>query len=321
MISSPVRVGVIGAGNMGSNHIRVYQELPQANLVGVVEPDECRAIEIEDEHSIPVYEKPGELVDVDAVSVAAPNDDHLLIAEKCIENGTDLLIEKPLATTVEDAQAIADLCRHEDIVLQVGHVERFNPVVRTLKAIIDEQEIIAIEARRLGPYDNHLNEVNVVFDLMIHDLDIIMEIVSDPVECIAAIGNSHFSDNYDYVDAQMSFSNGILASLTASHVTNRKIRQLAVTTEDAYIPLDYQKQEISVQRVGRELTTSLGRSQGGYRTESVIETPFVPTREPLKEELEHFLDCVINRSEPAVPVSDGIRAVELAEKILKQTDA
>jgi len=320
MTDDPVRVAVVGAGNMGTNHVRVYQELSDARLAGVVEPDADRARTVESEYGVSVYDAVDDLPEVDAASIAVPNEHHVTVARECIDDEIDVLVEKPLAMTVSDAEEIVEYAASAGAVLQVGHIERFNPVYRTLTEVLENQKIIAIEARRLGPFGDHLSEVNVIFDLMLHDVDIVNLLAASSIKEICAVGNHHYSDTHDYVNAQLQFDDGVVASLTASHVTNSKIRQLTVTTESAFITVDYQKQDISVQRVGKEVTTNLGQSQGGYRTENVVETPFVPTREPLKIELEHFLVCVTEGTTPMVSGADGRRAVELTTDILDSID-
>lgn len=314
----PVPVAVVGAGNMGMNHVRVYDELPAAELVGVVEPDPDQSQTIIDEYRVPVVDKIADLDGARAATVAVPNQFHQKVAEMCINNGMDILVEKPLATTVEEAEAIVDAAEEAGVVLQVGHIERFNPAVEVLDEILKNEEIIALETHRLGPFNEHLSDESVVFDLMIHDIDIIECIVDSQVKHVDAIGVNSRSKKVDHSIANLKFEDGTIATTTASQVTQKRVRTLTVTTQNAYIELDYQDQHIVVHRRGLgQQTTVEGRT--GYRTESISETPFVQTREPLKNELEHFLNRVQDRDIPRVSGKDGIKSVERAIEVIQQS--
>jgi predicted dehydrogenase len=315
MSEEPVPVAVVGAGNMGSNHIRVYDQLPGADLVEVVEPDAERAATVRDEYDVRIVDSVAELRSARAATVAVPNVLHREVARECAERGLDILVEKPLAMTLADARSIVEVAEANDVVLQTGHIERFNPAIRTLSTILDDEDVIAIEAHRLGPFNEHLTEESVVFDLMIHDLDIIDTLVAGEIGYADAVGSASRSRELDHAIATFKFEDGTLATATSSHVTHGKVRQLQVTTRNAYISLDYQEQGITIQRRGTERTMNLFE-KGGYRTETVAETPFVRTREPLKNELEHFLSCVRDRSVPEVDGADGLRAVELASEVI-----
>jgi len=312
-----VPVAVVGVGNMGENHVRVFDTLPQAELVGIVEPDEKRAVEVGDRYGVPVVDGVDKLDEADAVSIAVPNDLHRTVAESCLEAGLDVLVEKPLATTVEDAEAIIEAAESAGAVLQVGHIERFNPAVNVLQEILRDEEVIALDAHRLGPFNEHLTSESVVFDLMIHDIDVMDSLVDSSASFVDAVGAKSRSSELDHAIAHLMFDSGVIGTATASQVTHNKIRSLTVTARDAYIELDYQDQHIVVHRRGEEQTTTM-KGRAGYRTETLSETPFIPTREPLKNELEHFLKCVSDRSEPAVGGADGLRAVRLATDIVNR---
>jgi predicted dehydrogenase len=315
--SDPIPVAVVGAGNMGANHIRVYDEIPEANLVEVVEPDPDRAAEINQEYDVKVLGSVDDLENATAASVAVPNKLHQTTAETLIESGFDVLVEKPLAPSVADAETIVSMAEEYDAILQVGHIERFNPAVTLLEVILEQQDIIAIETHRLGPFNEQLSKESVVFDLMIHDLDIVSSLTESKLQEINAYGASPKSGTMDHAVGQMQFENGVLGTLTASHVTHGKIRTLAVVTEETYITLDYQKQDITVQKTGSEGTTSLF-DRSGYRSETITESPFIQTREPLKIELEHFLNCVEMRTEPKTNGEVGVRAVQLAQTVAEE---
>lgn len=308
----PIPVAVVGAGNMGANHVRVYDELPEADLVGVVEPDAEQARKIHERYGVPVVDRVADIDGARAATVAVPNRFHREVAERCIEAGMDVLVEKPLATSVEDAQAIVNAAEEAGSVLQVGHIEQYNPAVEVLGNILqEEKDIISLEAHRLGPFNEHLSDESVVFDLMIHDIDVIDGLISEEIEQIQAFGTSPRLDGIDHAIGQWQFEGGTLATMTASRVTHGKVRTLRVTTADALITLDYQDQSIEVQRRGIEEVTTVSK-ETGYRTETVTERPYVKTREPLRKELEAFLSCVLDRRQPRVSGVEGVRAVELA---------
>jgi len=314
MTETPVPVAVIGVGNMGANHARVYDELPESELVEFVEPNATRARELEAEYGISVHETVDDISRATAATVAVPNNHHREIAERCLTAGLDILVEKPLATTIADAESIVETAEANDAILQVGHIERFNPVVQSLKEILEDEEVIALEAHRLGPFNQHLSEMSVVFDLMIHDIDIIDWLVDGDIEHLNALGTTPRSEQVDHAVLQLKYGNDVLGIITASHVTHGKIRTLQVTTRDAYIEVDYQDQSIVLQRRGIEETTTL-LNQSGYRTETATESPYIQTREPLKNELEHFLECVSTHETPRVSGADGVRAVALTNDV------
>lgn len=309
----PVPVAVVGGGNMGANHIRVYDELPEAELVGVVEPDPERAEEIADEYGVPVIDRVADLEGARAATVAVPNRFHREVAETCINNGIDVLVEKPLATTIEEAKAIVDAARGADVMLQVGHIERFNPAVEMLQDLLENMNVLAVETHRLGPFNEHLTDESVVFDLLIHDVDIVQSILRENINKIQAMGIKHKSSNWDQATAMLQYPDS-MAVLTASHVTHGKVRKMNITAKECFIELNYQTQQIELQQHGSEQTTSI-LGQSGYTTEKKIESPFVSTREPLKNELEHFLNCIRTRTQPKVSGEDGLEAIRLINSI------
>jgi predicted dehydrogenase len=258
-----------------------------------------------------------DITDAEAATVSVPNEHHRAIGIECLDAGLDILVEKPLAMNVDDAMALTEAADAADSVLQVGHIERFNPAVEVLEDILADQSVIAIEAHRLGPFNEHLSEESVVFDLMIHDLEVIAALVNSEVASVNAFGADRKSPTIDHAVAQVQFESGVLGTLTASHVTHDKIRTLSIVTKKSYIRLDYQKQSITVRQAGQGNTTMLS-NQIGYRTETVTESPYIQTREPLKNELEHFLDCVATRTTPRVDGCIGTNAVRLATSVMEE---
>jgi Predicted dehydrogenases and related proteins len=310
----PVPVAVVGAGNMGDNHIRVYDTIPEANLVEVVEPNPERAASVRENYDVDVLANTDDLECARAATIAVPNHYHRDVAVDLIKRGFDILVEKPLAMNREDAEAIVRTAVENNVLLQVGHIERFNPAVKLLTDILHDKKVIALEAHRLGPFNEHLTDESVIFDLMIHDIDVIRSLVDTPVNHVDAVGARSHSAELDHAVAHFKFDSGILGTMTSSHVTHSKIRTLTATTRETFIQLDYQQQRITVNRRGTEETT-LFEDTSGYRTETIQETPFVQTREPLKNELQSFVKCVQTRETPLVDGQQALRAVELASEI------
>jgi predicted dehydrogenase len=308
-------VAVVGTGNMGANHVRVYDELPGAELVAVVEPDDERAREIRERYDVEVVDDVASVDGATAATVAVPNQLHREVAEQCIESGLDVLVEKPLATTVEDAEAIVETADDRDAVLQVGHIERFNPAVEALGDVLENHELFALEAHRLGPFNDHLTGESVVYDLMVHDLDVVCSLVDSAIDDLNAVGTTPRSEKLDHAIATLRFEDGTVASTTSSHVTHGKVRNLRATTDEAYVELNYQEQDLTIQRRGQEGTAAL-EDHVGYRTETVTESPYIQRREPLQNELEHFLDCVRTGAHPRVDGRVGVNAVALASEVI-----
>ncbi len=317
MSGEPVRVAVVGVGEMGSNHVRVYKELPSANLVGVVESDPERAGQIEEEYDVKSFATIDSLPEGDAVSISVPSHLHRDVAIECIECGLDVLVEKPLATTLDDARAIVSAAEENDVRLMVGHIERYNPVIEALEEILESESVLAFDAHRLGPYTEQLSDDCVVTDLMIHDLDVVTHLIAGDVRQLNAIGSFARSTQSDHAIVQMELSGGAIGSLTASHITHDKVRKLKIMTEDHFIIVDYHRQNIDVKHWGTIGSTTLGE-QSGYRTENIVESPYVNTREPLKAELEHFLNCIRNDETPMTDGESGVKALSLVSRIKEQ---
>jgi predicted dehydrogenase len=304
------RAGVIGVGSMGQNHARVYAELPDVELVGVFDVDDDRARDIAARHDTRAMEKSDLIAAVDAVSIAVPTAHHYDIARECVEAGVNVLVEKPFVADPDDGRALCDLATEHDVHIQVGHVERFNPAIRAVAEILDGQEIIAVDAQRLGsPRERNIAD-NAVMDLMIHDIDILLSLIGDDVSTINAIG----AEENRYIDAQLRFENGVVASLTASRVTQKKIRELSITARECWITVDYIDRSVEIHRHSLPEYVE-GNSGMHYRHEGVVERPMVDSGEPLKEELASFVECVRTGEEPLVTAEDGLHALRVAQKI------
>jgi len=301
-----VRVGVVGVGYLGQHHARVYSELPGVELVGVVDINRERAREVARRYSTtPFFDYRDLFGKVDAVSIVVPTVLHRDIAAHFIEEGINILIEKPVTTTLEEAKELMEMAARKNVILQVGHIERFNSAVMELAKIVDNP--IFIECCRMGPYVNRNTDVGVVLDLMIHDIDIVMSIVKSNVVKISASGRSVFSRQEDIANAQLVFQNGCVANLTASRVTRKKIRRMEITQVDSFISIDYLEQELAVYKKTSSPLPQL-----------LIEKPVMQKGEPLRLELEHFIHCVRNGEKPLVGLEEGKNALEVALRILEE---
>jgi predicted dehydrogenase len=313
-----VDVGVIGVGAMGQNHARVYSELPAATLVGLADADTERAAEVAADVGTASYATEELLDRVDAVSISVPTKYHADLAKECIDAGVHALVEKPFVASVAEGRDLIERAAAADVLLQVGHIERFNPAVTELTRIIDSVSPIAIDARRLGPPsdDGRSLDDNVVHDLMIHDLDIVRSLVSEEISQINAVRTG----DGQHADAQLRFADGTVASLTASRVTQQKVRDLTITAEDCYIELDYLTQTIEIHRQSRPEYMEIGGNIR-YHHEGITERPMVQSGEPLRFELDSFVESVANHTTPRITGEDGLNAVELADAVLKRADA
>ncbi len=309
-MSETLRVGVVGVGSMGENHARVYSELRDVELVGVTDLDQGQARRVAETYGTESRSLSGLLAACDGVSVAVPTAAHRGTVTSCLDAGVHVLVEKPIADSVEAGRELAARAREAGLVLQVGHVERFNPAVEALGSVLEGLEVIAVEAERLGPPVDRSGTDGVVLDLMIHDLDVVRSILGTEPESIGAMG----AGDGAYATARMAFPDEVIVSLTASRITQKKVRRLTVTARECLVEVDYLTQSVRIHRNSYpEYVADDGRSR--YRHESVVERPRVEAGEPLRRELEGFLDACRNGTEPPVTAEDGIRALELAVRI------
>ncbi|WP_267161537.1 Gfo/Idh/MocA family protein [Halovenus salina] len=305
-----IKTGVIGVGAMGKHHARVYNELCDCQLVGIADADTSRAREIADEYGTDALDTDELIERADAVTVAVPTPYHYELASQCIKAETDILVEKPL---VEDEKNGRELIKQADeagVTLQVGHVERFNPVTDTLMDIVPDLDVISVKAERLGPQPDRAIQDSAVTDLMIHDIDLHQALLDQPVSAVEASGNA----DGRYATATVEFDDETIAKLTASRVTQRKVRKLTITAEQCYVIVDYLDQSIEIHRQSvPEYVAEDGDVR--YRHESIVENPAVDNGEPLKHELQSFVDAARTETEPRVTGKDGLRSLELAKEI------
>ncbi|WP_458205193.1 Gfo/Idh/MocA family oxidoreductase [Haladaptatus sp. NG-SE-30] len=310
-MSEPINAAVIGVGSMGRHHARVYSELPDVKLVGLHDVDETQAAEVARDHGTRAVSMTTLIDEADIVSIAVPTPYHYETARKCIEGGLHILVEKPFVAEVDEGRDLLARAAEAGVTVQVGHIERFNPAIRTLSEIVSELDIIAIDAQRLGPPPaGRAVDVSAVMDLMIHDLDVLLSIVDDDISSVAAVGTR---DNR-YASASIQFDGGIVADLTASRVTQEKVRKLSITAEDCRVNVDYTDQSVEIHRHSMpEYIEDNGDLR--YRHESIVERPTVENGEPLKNELRSFVQCVTTDGTPVVTGEDGLRVLEIAQQI------
>src|SRR5881628_1317581 len=285
-----LRAGVVGAGHMGQYHMLAYAELWDIDLIGVVDVDRERAKQVAAYYDTQVLSDHRDLIGlVDIVSVAVPTEQHFTVAADLLEAGIGVLVEKPIAPTVEEARELFAIARRSGAVLHVGHVERFNGAVQELVNIVDRP--ILVESRRLGPFIPRVQKDTVVMDLMIHDIDIVLGLVDSPAVRLAAQGGSVHTEVADVAAVQVRFASGAVATITASRATEEKIRTLSITQPDAYIVLDYSEQDIRIHRRAAQEYT-LNRESIRYRRASIVEHVQVHKDNPLKLEILHLVRAV-----------------------------
>ena len=303
------RIGVIGVGHLGQHHARVYTELLDARLVGVADSDIERARLIGEHLGVPWYSSAEELIkrkSPDAVSIVVPTSQHYETAKIALNAGIHVLVEKPVTLRPEEAGELLKLADEKNLVLQVGHIERFNSAIRYVSQI--KCDPVYLDSRRTSPFSARINDVGVVLDLMIHDIDIIMSLVQSKITRIAATGACIFTEHEDIADAQITFENGVLAHILVSRIAEKKCRQLEIVERERQITVNYEAQTL-------QITRCVNNSEG--QTE-IRESPVFPKSEPLKLELAHFVDCVKEKRPPLVGIRDGKRALEVAVEILRQ---
>ncbi len=308
-----VRVGVVGVGSLGQHHARVYASLPEADLIGVVDALPGRAEEVARPLGTRVFPGYSHLFGkVDAVSIATPTTLHAEIGEQFLKEGIHVLVEKPIAHTLEDADRLIQAARQNGRVLQVGHLERFNPAVIQLREIVKKPRFF--EAHRMGLFSPRSLDIDVILDLMIHDLDIICLLVPSPVAQVSAVGIAILTNRIDIANTRIRFEDGCVANVTASRVSMEKIRKLRLFQKQEYISLDYTRQDVAVFSLNY-------RSGAGTGIPEIVSRKLTPEKkEPLQQELSAFLRAARGLEPVECSGKDGRRALALALQILEQAE-
>jgi len=309
VVESKVRVAVVGVGHLGQHHARIYAELPGIELVAVVDIAEARRLEVGGRLRVPALADYRDLLGkVDAVSVAVPTLDHHGIARDFLRAGCDVLVEKPMTRTLAEADDLVATAATNGRILQVGHSERYNGAVQALEREVQDPGFI--EVHRMGPFPGRGTDVDVVLDLMIHDIDIVLTLVKSPVKAVSAVGVPVVSDQVDIANARIEFASGCVANLTASRVSGERLRKIRVFQRDTSFVLDYAAQELHLYR------QTPGDGPGGSRL-ARVDIP-VARVEPLRQELTDFVDSVRTRRPPMVSGEAGREAVAVAARIIER---
>ena len=311
-----IRAGVVGVGRMGAYHLGVLSEMTDVSLMGIVDTDLGRVKSLGNQYGIPHFTDYKDLIGkTDVAIVAVPTLFHYPIARDLLKAGVHVLLEKPCTNNMPEATELFDIAEQKKLTLHIGHVERFNGAVQELHKIVTYP--IFVESRRMGPFAQRIRDDGVVLDIMIHDIDIVLNLINSKVMETNVLGTSVFSDKDDLVNAQMSFENGCIANIIASRASQNKVRTLSITQPDSYVILDYTEQEIYVHRKSSSEHV-LTRDSLRYKQESLVERIFVHKDNPLKLEIKHFLDCAANGSPRRVAVHSELYSLEIALDILKK---
>lgn len=318
-----LNVGVVGVGHLGSLHAKMFAEIPSANFVGMYDVNRDRSRSLAHEFHVIAFDSLDELLKhVQAVSIATPTSTHFAIARRAVSVGIHVFIEKPITKTPREAEKLISLAKRHRVKIQVGHIERFNSALLALEKY--DLHPMFVESHRLAQFNPRGTDVAVVLDLMIHDIDIIVSLVKSPLKKIEANGIAVVSDSIDIANARIQFQNGCVANVTASRISQRKMRKMRLFQRDAYISIDFSEGVAEVFRLVDEdarvaNTVMLGKIEHGTQRRKIIyEQPEVKEINALKVELETFISAVQNNVEPMVTAHDGKQALEVAHAIMKK---
>ncbi|RMG41408.1 MAG: gfo/Idh/MocA family oxidoreductase [Candidatus Dadabacteria bacterium] len=303
-----LRAAVVGVGYLGRFHAEKYYYSPRADLVALVDPNSNYANELVRKTGAVLLKSVEELaaLNIDCVSVATPTSTHYQVASYLLNKGINVLIEKPMTVTVEEGQKLCSLAESAGAILQVGHLERFNPAFREMKKVLTSPRFF--EVRRIAPFKPRGHDVDVIRDLMIHDIDIVSHLVGEPITKIDAVGSPVLTKNIDIANARLEFKGGAVANISVSRAALKTERTLRVFQPDLYISLDFERKKLKIYQL------SGNKTNNGFPDISVQEF-HVDNRDALADEIDAFLDCIYTNKEPEVTASDGLRAVQLAEEI------
>ncbi len=299
-------MGIVGVGYLGTQHARILSYLEEADLQAVADIDFQKALQIGNRHGVRYFENYEDMIDdIDAAVVATDTSAHFKVSENLLRHGKHVLVEKPITETVEQGERLLELAAKNDLILQVGHLERFNPAVEAIENMISDPRFI--EVQRLGSFSARSLDIDVVLDLMIHDLDIILALIKDEVVAIKSSGIHVVSEKTDIANARLEFRSGCVATLTASRVHQGKVRKLRIFEPTSYYSIDYIDQEVKIFPLD------------GRQTD--IKTLKIQKDEPLKRELKNFLECVDTGKMTKVSGAEGLRALKLAYDVIRESRA
>ena len=316
-----VKIGVFGAGHLGKIHLKVAEASSILDLVGFYDPDPEVVKKIISEKKYVAYRNPEKLIGaVDIVDIVTPTVSHFHIAKKAINANKNIFVEKPLANSIKEANSLVDMAKKQDVLGQVGHVERFNPAFQAVLTSINNP--MFIETHRLAEFNPRGTDVSVILDLMIHDIDIVLSIVKSSIKSIHASGVAVISETPDISNARIEFENGCVANFTASRISLKKMRKSRFFQKNAYISLDYLTKQVevvkikdAVSEINKDLDLLLTNAEG-EKKQIYFEIPTIENTNPIKQELEHFANCIQKNITPRVSLKDGARALEVAHQII-----
>ncbi|MGZ0087111.1 Gfo/Idh/MocA family oxidoreductase [Caldibacillus thermoamylovorans] len=310
--SEVLNVGVVGLGQMGKNHVRVLSQIGVLNVVYDISQHLTQ--KVAEQYNVIPATSMDELIELsDAVFVVTPTSTHFDLAKQVLMQNKHVFIEKPITLTVEEARELILLAQKNKRILQIGHIERFNPVVMELKKIIQNDKVISVDIKRLSSYDDRIKDTDVIFDLMIHDIDLLCYLFNEEIQIKGVLKKSiHRPELADHVSVLAETLSGIMITVTSSRVTEEKIRSISITTLRSYIHADYLTRNIYIHR-RTNLQTQF--EEATYRQENIVEKVYVPNYEPLYLQNYHFVEAIISESDPIVSGWDGLRAIQLAQQI------
>jgi len=319
---SKVKIGVVGVGHLGKLHLKLLKEISEAECIGIFDLDKSNAQSMAEQYSVLSFDSLDELLsNVTAVVISAPTSLHHEIGIKALDKNVNLFIEKPITTTIRQAEELIKKAEEKKLMIQVGHIERFNPALLALEKY--KLEPMFVQCDRLSQFNPRGTDVAVVLDLMIHDIDIILNLVKSEVVKVDANGVAVVSDSIDIANARIQFENGCVANVTASRISQKKMRKMRMFQQDAYITIDFLQGTSEIYRLVSPEEEVLGISYGeigiGDRRKKVVyEQPEIPTVNALKYELELFIRSVKDKSQAVVTALDGKRALEVADEIIQK---
>jgi len=320
------KVGVVGVGHLGRHHARIYSEVPEASLVGVYDTDKSKAKRIAREFSTTVFDELDSLLNqTEAISLVVPTSLHFKIGKEILARGRSLLVEKPITQTVAQAEELVSLAQEKNLILQVGHIERFNPAFKAIETEVFEPRFI--ESHRLAPFVPRGTDVAVILDLMIHDIDLTLSLVNSRVERIEACGVPIITDSEDIANARIAFENGCVANITASRISKKPMRKFRIFQKNAYISIDLLERKaevfklVEVEKTDRDnlgRTSVVGEIPVDAKKTILYQKPQIGDVDMLSSEIKAFLSAVKNRVDPAVSGEDGKKALEVALEITEK---
>jgi predicted dehydrogenase len=317
-----LRVGVVGVGHLGQHHVRIFSKMTNCELVGIFDKNIKRAAEIATKFNTRIFKNYQDLLNnIDAIDISATTTYHYDLAKDALLAGKHVFVEKPITAELWQAEELLKIADEKSLKIQVGHIERFNPVM------IDSADIIKnpifIESHRIAPFNTRGSDVPVILDLMIHDIDLILSFIDSKIKNINASGLSLFTNSIDIANARLEFENGAIANVTSSRVALKKERKIRFFQKDAYISANFQDQEISVVKKSKDLESILAKMMiagGDIKADDLVDTKFIDSsnheKDALTLELESFVEAIKNNQEPIVNGQAGLRALRIALKIV-----